>query len=68
MNQWVTAGEVVGTIIPFYDGQDSIPHLHFGIWQGKNSLPTQQLGYGPKRNFVDPIGFMNTHQPGDLRR
>ena len=67
-NQWVTAGEVVGTIIPFYDGQDSIPHLHLGIWQRKSSLPTQRLGYGPKRSFVDPIGFMDAHQPGVFRR
>ncbi len=67
-NQWVSAGEVVGTTIPFYDGQDSIPHLHFGIWLGKDPVPTQKLGYGPKRSFVDPIEFMDTHQPGSLRQ
>ena len=67
-NQRVDAGEIVGTIIPFYDGSDYIPHLHLGIWQGKGALPSQALGYGPQRNFVSPIEFMNTHQPGSLGR
>jgi len=66
--QWVSAGDVVGAIIPFYDGQDAIPHLHLGIWQGKKPLPAQQLGYGPGRSFVDPVEFMQTHQPGSFRR
>ena len=66
--QWVAGGEVVGTIIPFYDGSDYLPHLHLGIWQGKAAIPTQQLGYDPQRSFVDPIKFMDTHQPGTFSR
>jgi hypothetical protein len=69
-NQWVSAGEVVGAIIPLYNEKgDYIPHLHLGIWQGKNSLPTDHLGYAPQTsNFVDPIKFTETHQPGSFRR
>ena len=66
--QWVSAGEIVGTIIPFYDGEDYLPHLHLGIWQSKASPPTQLLGYGPKRSFVNPLKFMETHQPGSFGR
>ena len=66
--QWVIAGDVVGTIIPFHDGAEYTPHLHLGIWQSRDSPPTQQLGYGPQRKFVDPIEFMETYKPGLFRR
>jgi len=47
---------------PCRDGSQSCPHLHFGIWNGTD-MPNDHWGYGPQLSWVDPLEYMNTHDP-----
>jgi len=61
----VTRGQVVGTLIKYLDPDtnEDISHLHFGIWDSPVSPPLRQLGYGPVRDFTDPLAFLAERRP-----
>jgi len=59
-DDFVTGNNIIGKVTDFiYSGQ-SWPHLHFGIWDAEIDFPTQSLGYGSVRKFVNPIPFLET--------
>jgi murein DD-endopeptidase MepM/ murein hydrolase activator NlpD len=64
--EFVRGNQVIGTVQDYlYGPEDNIqhwPHLHFGIWDAEDNFPTVQLGYGPDRDFIDPVHFLENTQ------
>jgi len=57
--QFVTRGQVIGTIRAFYNGSNYWPHLHFGIYYG-TSFPTSGWGYSlGLTNWYDAVNALN---------
>jgi len=53
----VEAGQVIGKVIPFYNGKTYCPHIHFGVWLYHNPI-VGYLGYDNSiRHWVDPLDF-----------
>ena len=54
----VKEGQVIGTVRPFTNNGESLPHLHFGIWNN-SKMPPPPYGYDDKLGlWVDPILFL----------
>lgn len=63
----VKRGQPIGKITScyvWYEGKlTPAPHLHFGVWNSEADPPMTQLGYGPIRNFVNPLEFIKNNTP-----
>lgn len=67
-NQRLQRGETVGKITTFWGcrkqnaSNQNWPHLHLGIWDSENTYPSNALGYGSVRLFVNPEVFIRDHK------
>jgi hypothetical protein len=61
----VKAGQIIGTVIEYRDkiSKEDISHLHLGIWNSESDPPLSKMGYGPTRDFADPIKFLRDNKP-----
>lgn len=60
--QKVKKGELIGTILPFWNGDAYCPHLHFGIHL-KGGMPETPYGYNKTAgNWVNPLEFLETYK------
>lgn len=56
----VAAGDVIGTVAPFTNKGELLPHCHFAIWD-HHSDPPYPWGYVAELEYwVDPIQFLKT--------
>jgi murein DD-endopeptidase MepM/ murein hydrolase activator NlpD len=58
INEEVKEGQVIGAVASFKNGNDVLPHLHFGIW-GKPTYPIVPYGYSSQLYFwIDPLKYL----------
>ena len=60
VNAKVYKGQQIGTIRPYYDGANFLPHLHFGINTQKATVSV----YTGESGWVNPENYLNEHCKG----